>query len=151
MRKCPCCGKFAGLPAESIVRRGVQICDKCEDLELDGEGEGKKEWSVDTSEASTTLRDYTSLQDRYFTARECSDDKVYVAKLERQYVKAKEQRAVKFVVTVESEDGLSPLAEFVDENLAKAKVFGWLGANYTPYGQNSWVSMYGGVISITEM
>jgi hypothetical protein len=149
MRKCPCCGRFADLVSKSIVRRGIEICDPCEDRELNYQAPEK--WSIDDSEVSKELREFFRLTNDYYDAIECSDDKSEVEKLKRNYEKLKAKRVEKFVVSVEAEDGSSPIAEFVDENLAKARVLGWLGPNSELNGNNSWVSMYGAVISIEEM
>lgn len=130
----------------SRVRNGVMIAPESVQKE-----QHLDKWWVDSVEATKALKSYFKLLDDYDYLQNCSGDTKAIERMGKRVATAREKRKVKFVVFVQSEDGAHVLAEFVDLNHARARVFGWLGQNYDNYGENRWVSQYGSVISIIRI
>lgn len=143
--RCPCCGKNTALVRTSLARIGVLICDPCWSDEM------YRKWYVDDIKASKELQDYFRLLDEYDVAYNCSTDEVYVNSLAKRLDALKEKRKEKYVVIVDDVDGRHPLAEFDDENMAIARVLGWLGSDYSGHGKTFWVGKYGARVYIEYM
>lgn len=146
LRICPVTGKKTATLVPSSIREGVLISPESRSTEA-----LVKSWWVDEVKATKALQGYFKLLTEYDIAYNCSDDRKKVERLEKRVETAKRNRTQKYVVYVESPEGSSPLAEFADENLARAKVFGWLGRNYNHYGKNRWIGAYGSIIAITNL
>jgi hypothetical protein len=148
MLKCPVCFKQANIKTMqfSTTRSGVLICSQCSYDKMDFE-----KWKIDSSKPTQSLMDYFDAREDFITAYNCSDDRKEVEMVKKKYDRLKALRVAKLVVAVEGGDGISPLAEFTDMNLALALVFGWLGDIYEKTGKTRWVSMHGAVIQIVEM
>lgn len=142
-RICPVTGKKTVTLVPSKTREGVMISPSGVHKES---SYGK--WWVDTIEVTKELEMYIRLRNDYDILKNFSNDQKIVARMENRLFVAESYRNQKYVVYINTSDGVTPLAEFEDINLARARVFGWLDGNYTTYGNNTWMNAEGIAIGI---